>query len=155
MIQFTLKCDQDHRFDSWFQSAASFEALAQAGHLNCAICGSGKITKAMMAPRVAKGRAAAQATEPENAKTEDAASVPVLSRPQTDVEKAIAALRAKVEAHSDYVGADFVKQARDMHEGRAPERSIYGEARPDQARALIEDGVPLMPLPFRPKRSTQ
>jgi len=155
MIQFTLKCDQDHRFDSWFKSAASFEALAQAGHLNCAICGSTNIAKAMMAPRVAKGGASPELHEPEKAKTEDAAPVPMLSRPQTDVEKAIASLREKVEAHSDYVGADFAKQARDMHEGRAPERSIYGEARPDQARALIEDGVPLMPLPFRPKRSTQ
>ena len=146
MIQFTLKCDQGHRFDSWFKSASAFDALVAAGHVTCAVCGSSKVGKAIMAPRISTAKGAAA---PEDQQ------VPVLSRPQTDVEKAISALRKKVEASSDYVGADFAKEARAMHAGEKPERSIYGEARPDQVRALVEDGVPLMPLPFRPKRSTQ
>lgn len=146
MIQFTLKCDQDHRFDSWFKSAAAFEVLLASGHVTCAVCGSSKVGKAIMAPRISTAKTAA---------TPEDKSVPVLSKPQTDVEKAINALRKKVEASSDYVGADFAREARAMHAGEKPERSIYGEARPDQVRALVEDGVPLMPLPFRPKRSTQ
>ncbi|MCX8226108.1 MAG: DUF1178 family protein [Sulfitobacter sp.] len=151
MIQFTLKCDQDHRFDSWFKSAAAFDALAQAGHISCAICGSFEVTKSMMAPRVSTGKAAVVA-EP---KATGDAPVPVLSEPKSEIEIAISALRKKVEASSDYVGADFVKEARAMHSGEKPERSIYGEARLDQARELAEEGVQLMPLPFRPKRSTQ
>ncbi|EEB83777.1 DUF1178 family protein [Roseobacter sp. GAI101] len=154
MIKFTLKCDQDHRFESWFKSASAFDALAQGGHVSCVVCGSAQVGKAIMAPRLSTHKAdAPQDTEAK--KTTEAATLPVLSKPQTDIEKAISALRKQVETSSDYVGADFVKEARAMHAGDAPERSIYGEARLDQARALIEEGVPLMPLPFRPKRSTQ
>lgn len=151
MIQFTLKCDQDHRFDSWFKSAAAFDALAQAGHISCAVCGSSQVTKGMMAPRVSTGKTSAEVA-PE---AKDNAPVPMLSEPDGEIEKAIKALRKKVEASSDYVGADFVKEARAMHTGEKPERSIYGEARLDQAKELAEEGVQLMALPFRPKRSTQ
>jgi len=151
MIQFTLKCDQDHRFDSWFKSAAAFDALAQAGHISCAVCGSSQVTKGMMAPRVSTGKSQIE-VEPT---VKDTAPTPVLSEPKGEAEAAIKALREKVEATSDYVGADFVKEARAMHAGDAPERSIYGEARLDQAKELVEEGVQLMPLPFRPKRSTQ
>ncbi|NOR32875.1 MAG: DUF1178 family protein [Sulfitobacter sp.] len=151
MIQFTLKCDQDHRFDSWFKSAAAFDALAQAGHISCAVCGSSQVTKGMMAPRVSTGKTSVEGA-PE---AKDNPPVPMLSEPDGEIEKAIKALRKKVEASSDYVGADFVKEARAMHTGEKPERSIYGEARLDQAKELAEEGVQLMALPFRPKRSTQ
>ncbi|WP_339762539.1 DUF1178 family protein [uncultured Sulfitobacter sp.] len=151
MIQFTLKCDQDHRFDSWFKSAAAFDALAQAGHISCAVCGSSQVTKGMMAPRVSTGKTSLEVA-PE---AKDNAPLPMLSEPDGEIEKAIKALRKKVEASSDYVGADFVKEARAMHTGEKPERSIYGEARLDQAKELAEEGVQLMALPFRPKRSTQ
>lgn len=144
MIHYSLKCDRDHRFDSWFKSASAFDALAASGHLSCTICGSGKVEKAVMAPRVAHGSAAA----PDEA-------VPVLRAPRNDVERAIEELRRKVEESSDYVGRDFARQARAMHEGALPERSIFGEARAEEARALVEEGVPLMPLPFRPRRNTQ
>ncbi len=139
MISYTLKCEDGHQFDSWFASASAFDALAKAGHLNCAICGSAKVAKSLMAPRVSTAEA-------------EEAPMPVLSHPQSDVEKAVDALRQKVEANSDYVGGDFAAQARAMHEGTVPERSIYGEARADQAKKLIEDGVPVMPLPFKPKQ---
>ncbi|MFT6089484.1 DUF1178 family protein [Sulfitobacter sp.] len=151
MIQFTLKCDQDHRFDSWFKSAAAFDVLAQAGHISCAVCGSSQVTKGMMAPRVSTGKTSVEGA-PE---AKDNAPVPMLSEPDGEIEKAIKALRKTVEASSDYVGADFVKEARAMHAGEKPERSIYGEARLDQAKELAEEGVQLMALPFRPKRSTQ
>jgi len=151
MIRYALKCEAGHGFDSWFQSATAYDSLARAGHLSCAVCGSSDVSKSLMAPRVTSGEAPEQQTVP--AKTDKPAdTVPVLSKPQSEVEKALATLRRKVEESSDYVGKNFVKEARDMHEGRSPERSIYGEARLDQARALIEEGVPLMPLPFKPKR---
>ena len=151
MIRYALKCEAGHGFDSWFQSAAAYDSLDRAGHLSCAVCGSSDVSKSLMAPRVTSGEAPEQQTVP--AKTDNPAdTVPVLSKPQSEVEKALATLRRKVEESSDYVGKNFVKEARDMHEGRSPERSIYGEARLDQARTLIEEGVPLMPLPFKPKR---
>ncbi|KZZ30804.1 hypothetical protein A3753_09240 [Sulfitobacter sp. HI0082] len=146
MIRYALKCEAGHGFDSWFQSAAAFDSLARGGHLSCAVCGSAEVRKSLMAPRVTSSDSVAEA--PKAAEK----SVPVLSNPPSDVEKALTALRKKVESTSDYVGKNFVREARDMHAGRTPERAIYGEARLDQARALVEEGVPLMPLPFKPKR---
>lgn len=139
MIRYTLKCDHDHHVESWFQSAQAYDALEKAGHLSCATCGSSKITKALMAP-------------PVRVSDDKAAKVPVLSEPAGEKEKALEALRKKVEETSDYVGESFTQEARAMHLGEKPERAIYGEARLDQAKELIEEGVPLMPLPFRPKQ---
>lgn len=141
MIQYTLKCDQGHETQSWFQSAAAYDALAKSGHLSCPVCGTSNVEKALMAPRVQVP-----------AKVEAAETAPVLSQPETEMAQAIEELRQKVESTSDYVGASFVDEARAMHLGEKPERSIYGEARLDQAKELVEDGVPLMPLPFRPKQ---
>ena len=152
MISYALRCDNGHGFDSWFQSAAAFDALAKGGHLSCAICGSDAVTKAMMTPRVAAPQPPVAAAPAGADVTTPPAPVPVLKGPRSDIEKAIADLRRKVEDTSDYVGKDFSRQARAMHLGDAPERSIYGEARPEEARSLIEDGVPLMPLAFRPRR---
>ncbi|NNE52428.1 MAG: DUF1178 family protein [Sulfitobacter sp.] len=141
MIHYALKCEDGHAFESWFQSAAAFDALAQAGHLSCAVCGSTEVSKAIMAPRVTGGREEA----------EEAPKTPVLKNPGSEVEKALVDLRKKVEENSDYVGDRFATEARAMHLGDKPERSIYGEAKPEEAKQLVEDGVPLMPLPFMPK----
>ncbi|WP_339637751.1 DUF1178 family protein [uncultured Sulfitobacter sp.] len=149
MIRYALKCEAGHGFDSWFQSAAAFDSLARGGHLSCAVCGSAEVRKSLMAPRVTSGESVPEAVEKPQPAEKPA---PALSNPASDVEKALTALRKKVEATSDYVGKNFVREARDMHAGRTPERAIYGEARLDQARALVEEGVPLMPLPFKPKR---
>lgn len=135
MIRYRLTCDQNHQFESWFQSADAFDRLSAAGMVACAICGSARVDKALMAPAVATA--------------EDAARP--LSAPLSPAEAAIAEMRRKIETESDYVGLSFAAEARAMHEGRSPERSIWGEAKSDEARALIEDGVPVAPLPFMAK----
>lgn len=137
MIRYTLSCDQDHQFESWFQSFDAFEALSKAGHLSCAICGSGDVSLALMAPSV-----------PAKANTAD------LSAPMSDAEQAVSAMRKEVEDNSDYVGKSFADEARKIHDGDAPERAIWGEAKLDDAKKLIDDGVPVAPLPFIPKRKT-
>ncbi|GAA6202378.1 DUF1178 family protein [Aquicoccus sp. SU-CL01552] len=153
MIQYALKCAEGHRFDSWFKSAEAFDKLAAAGMVQCAVCGSDQVEKAMMTPRVRPGRKAAE-TVPGPAATPVAASERPLSQPASAAEQAIAELRRKVEETSDYVGPNFASEARAMHQGEAPERPIYGEAKPEEARALIEEGVPVTPLPFTPNRKT-
>lgn len=140
MIQFSLKCGNDHRFDSWFQSSAAFDKLAQAGMVTCAVCGATSVSKAVMAPRIAQGRVDVADSEPATAKPSPA--------------QMLDALRAHVEANADYVGTGFAAQARAMNDGSAPERAIYGEARADEAKSLIEDGIPIAPLPFIPRRKT-
>ena len=142
MIRYTLRCDEGHAFDSWFASAAAFDALERAGHLSCAVCGTGQVAKTLMAPRVASGGEDRPPARPERP----------LSEPRSDAERAVAELRRKVEKDSDYVGRDFARRARAMHDGSETPRSIWGEARLDQARALAEDGVPVMPLPFAPRK---
>lgn len=181
MINYSLKCAQGHSFDSWFQSASAFDKLAAAGLVACAFCGSTEVEKAIMAPRVRTGRKAVSGIgEPERNRPEapelhttsmaassadNSAAVAVpnsgrgaLSTPMSgqaaEMEKALSELRRKVEENSDYVGKDFASEARAMHLGDAPERAIYGEAKPEEAKALIEEGIPVLPLPFGRSRKT-
>lgn len=140
MIRYTLRCESDHSFESWFGSAAAFDTLREGGHVGCPECGSKKIEKALMAPTVSPARKKAAAHAPG-----------ALSRPKDPREAALAELRKHVETNSDYVGMNFAAEARRMHDGETPERSIYGEARADEAKKLIEDGIPVAPLPFLPK----
>jgi hypothetical protein len=147
MIRYSLTCADGHGFDSWFQNAEGFAALQRAGQLACPVCGTARVEKALMAPAVRLERPATPAPDPS-----PRGPAPDLRRPQSPREAALAALRAEVEANSDYVGLNFVTEARRMHEGLTPERAIHGEARPDEAIKLIEDGVPVAPLPFVPSR---
>ncbi|KQB95817.1 hypothetical protein AL073_14145 [Loktanella sp. 1ANDIMAR09] len=133
MIRFHLKCDQDHEFESWFQSGDAFDKLVAANLVNCTACGSTQVRKMIMAPAVS---------------TASRITAPKPSEPD------FAALRDKVEANSDYVGKGFVKEARDMHDGLVPERPIYGEANLKEAKKLVEDGIPVVPLPFMPRKKT-
>lgn len=150
MIQFSLKCAEDHRFDSWFQSAEAFEKLRARSMVTCAVCGSVDVEKALMAPRVRASRARTE----EQAETDEASKAGALSQPASPAEQAMSELRRKIEENSEYVGGNFAREARDMHDGATPERAIYGEARPEEARELIKEGVPVAPLPFIPGRKS-
>ena len=140
MICYALTCEAGHRFDSWFKSAAAYDALAASGHLSCGVCGGSGVRKALMAPRVNDGG--------------DGAAREGLAQPGSEAEEALAALRQHVESHADYVGPRFAEEVRSMYLGAAPERAIYGEASGREARALLEDGVPIAPLPFLPTRKS-
>ncbi len=138
MIRYDLTCPDGHNFDSWFQSAEAFDALQAAGHLTCAICGAADVEKRIMAPAVRPAR--------------KAGDKPRLKEPASDLEAALAEMRRQIEANSDYVGLNFAAEARRMHDGEIDERAIHGEAKAEDARALLEDGIPVAPLPFLPKR---
>lgn len=142
MIQYALICDEGHQVDSWFQSASAFQTLSDAGHLSCAVCGSADVRKAVMAPRVTTRQA------------ETSETPPALLKTSTEEEKALQALRQHVEQNADYVGREFATEARAMYLGAVPDRAIYGEVNRADAKALIEDGVPVAPLPFVPNRKT-
>lgn len=138
MIRYALRCDNAHRFDSWFGSSADFERLQQGGHLACAVCGSSDVRKDLMAPGIA---AAAPPERP-------------LSAPASPAEQALAELRRRIEATSEDVGRNFAAEARRIHAGEAPERPIIGEARAAEARALVEDGIPVAPLPWSGRKTS-
>ncbi|WP_071672384.1 DUF1178 family protein [Nioella nitratireducens] len=146
MIRYSLTCSQGHSFESWFKSAEAFEALETRGLVACAICGGSDVKKALMAPRVSKATPKEAAAEP---------ATPKLSEPANKVEKALQALRKHLDENSTYVGGNFAKEARAIHLGDAPEQMIHGEAKPEEAQQLLEDGIAVAPLPFLPKnRST-
>ena len=131
MIRYALKCDRGHGFDAWFASAEGYDRLRKAGQVSCPDCGSGVVSKALMAPGVAA--------------RDRVVGVPAKTQtPQ-------ARLKAFVEKTADYVGGDFASRARAMHEGTEEHRPIYGEAALPEARKLAEDGIPVAPLPFIPK----
>ena len=138
MINYTLKCDQNHTFDSWFKSAEAFEMLVKKSMVICSECGSTKITKAIMAPSVSTSR------KKDNKPSE--------LEKKSKLKNDILELKKKIEANSEYVGNNFANEARSMYLGETPERSIYGEAKADDAKKLIDDGIPVMPLPFLPAK---
>lgn len=149
MIRYALKCDQDHRFESWFQSASAYDTLAAAGHVSCPICGSTEVEKAIMAPRVASS--GTTESVPVTA-AQDAPKMPTpqdrpLSGPAHPAEQMLKALRNHLEKNSTDVGDRFAAEARAMHVGDKDEAPIHGQASPEDARALIEDGVPILPVP--------
>jgi hypothetical protein len=138
MIRFSLRCDREHQFDSWFGSSADYDRLTGAKMVSCAVCGSTSVQKDLMAPGVASGAA------------EPARSLSALTSP---AEQALGELRRKIEATSENVGTGFAAEARRIHNGEAQKRSIYGEARISDARALIEDGIKIAPLPWSSRKT--
>ena len=137
MIRYTLRCTNEHDFESWFASASAFDTLLASGQVTCPVCNSEDVQKSLMAPAL---------------KSKD--KVPKLTEPQSEIETAMRKMREHVEKNSEYVGMSFAKEARAIHSGDAPERAIHGEARSDEAKKLIEDGGPVAPLPFMPKAKT-
>lgn len=149
-MRFALKCDHEHSFESWFQSNDAFDKLVLRGLIECPVCGSTDVAKELMAPKIRSSRKAALPVS-----VEQASDVPApMASPDPEVAEAIQKLKTHVEKNSDYVGDTFAKEARAMHEGDKPQRAIHGEAKPEEARKLIEDGVPALPLPFIPRQKT-
>ncbi|MFM7333152.1 MAG: DUF1178 family protein [Tabrizicola sp.] len=146
MIRYSLRCAGDHGFESWFKGADAFAALQAAGQVACPVCGSSEVRKDLMAPAVRPARNAAAAPQP------GPHSRPDLTAPASELEAQIAELKRQIEENSEYVGMNFAAEARAIHAGDAPGRAIHGEAKPDEARAMIEEGLPVAPLPFLPAR---
>lgn len=149
MIRYALKCAHDHTFDSWFPSSESFEAQKARGFVSCPTCGSPDVEKAIMAPAVSRtdrDRSAPAAAPADAAPT----SVALMSEEEQTFRRMLRELREHVTKTADYVGDEFADLARQMHAGDVEHRSIYGEATPDEIKALREDEVEVFPLPILP-----
>jgi hypothetical protein len=156
MIRYSLRCEKDHSFESWFQSSAAYDAQVRRKLVACPVCGSAKVEKAIMAPQIVskKGREiAAPAQEPAASATEIAApaSTPLLMAQERELRAKLKELRDHIVKNADNVGERFPNEARKMHYGDMEHRPIYGEASPDEARALIDEGVEVSPLPVLPE----
>jgi hypothetical protein len=152
MIRYHLRCERGHAFESWFQSSAAYESQEKRKLVNCPACGSAKVERAIMAPQIVskKGR---DATAPEPIATTEVAapaSTPLMMAQERELRAKIKELRDHIVKNADNVGERFPNEARKMHYGDIEHRPIYGEASPDEARSLIEEGVEVSPLPVLP-----
>ena len=144
MIKYALACEQAHEFESWFPSSEAFETQRKRGFVTCPFCDSAKVEKQIMAPSVARTDKTPKAPAPEPQ------SVAVLSERERELRAALRALREHVMKNAENVGKGFVEEARKMHYGETEERSIYGEADLAEAKALLEEGIDVLPLPIVP-----
>ena len=152
MIRYALICDQSHPFEAWFGSSDAFDDQAARGLVECPFCGSKAVRKQIMAPAVVNARSPATAPAVEGLQ-HLAAEAP--SEVHAVMLEVIQRVRTYVETHFEDVGDRFAEEARYIHDGVADERPIYGQATGEEVRALIDEGVPIAPLPMavrpRPK----
>ncbi len=141
MILYDLKCAQDHGFEAWFKNSATYDEQVAAGAILCPACGDSSVTKAPMAPRLARSRDDAE-RRPGKA---------VAGNDMGKIRELLGELRRHVESNCDYVGAGFAEEARKIHYGETEKRNIYGEASEDQARELDEEGIKVGRIPWLPR----
>jgi hypothetical protein len=153
MIRYSLRCDRGHEFESWFQSSSAYEQQEKRKLVNCPACGSDKVERAIMAPQIVskKGRETPPPAPAASTDVTAPASTPLMMAQERELRAKLKELRDHIVKNADNVGERFPTEARKMHYGDIEHRPIYGEASPDEARALIEEGVEVSPLPVLPE----
>jgi hypothetical protein len=139
MIKYALRCEHGHGFEGWFSTSTDYDDQRAGALIDCPVCGSGEISKQIMAPAVHGAREAQSSSPPE----------PTPEMRQMMM-AAMGEVRRHVEENFDYVGDTFAREARAIHEGSTEDRGIYGEATPTEVKGLVEDGVRVAPLPPAP-----
>ncbi|HEY1927558.1 MAG TPA: DUF1178 family protein [Caulobacteraceae bacterium] len=141
MIRYALVCAVGHEFEGWFSNSQDFDDQSARRLVTCPICDSHEVRKQVMAPALATG-----------SHREFAAGEPAM---RAMVLEALGRIRRHVETNFDYVGDRFAAEARAIHEGKAEDRGIYGQATPTEVKSLVEDGVPIAPLPPEPPKKSE
>lgn len=169
MIRFTLACDSGHEFETWFPSNAAYDEQSARGLVTCPFCDSARVAKAPMAPAVARtDRNRPEAPAPQRhapagsvparpgpasplpASPAEISSPMIAAEPERQLRALLRAVREQVVASAEHVGDRFADEARAIHYGDAEDRAIYGKASPQDARALLDEGIDVMPLPPAP-----
>jgi len=156
MIRYALICEKGHAFESWFADSTAYDKQAKRGLVSCPQCGSAKVEKAIMAPRLATSKRRKAPVEapvtPQASAPAEAPPTPVamISPQEREFRAKLKELRDHLMKNADHVGPKFPEEARKMHYGEIEHRSIYGEATPDEAKALAEEGIEVHPLPVLP-----
>jgi hypothetical protein len=166
MIRYALRCERGHEFESWFKNSAAYDNQTKRGLISCPGCGSAKVEKAIMAPRLARNESADAEPHPAASATPPPApsavpvpmpfappgkgTVAIMSPQERELRKKLKELREHIVKNADYVGQRFPEQARKIHYGETEHRSIYGEASAEEAKELHEEGIAFHPLPILP-----
>jgi hypothetical protein len=154
MIRYALHCAKGHSFESWFQNSAAYDKQAKQKLVTCPHCGTAKVEKEIMSPRISGSRKRAEAPASPNEMTNEISNektpVAMVSPQERELRKKLKELREHLTQNADYVGQKFPEEARKMHYGEIDHRSIYGEASPEEAKKLHDEGVEFHPLPVLP-----
>ncbi len=141
MIRYALLCERDHEFEGWFGASADFDDQQARGLIECPVCASKAVRKAIMAPAVTGAKRRARDQSP--------------AENQAMMMEAMGRIRRHVEENFDDVGDAFASEARAIHEGRSEDRGIYGQATSTEVRELVEDGIPVAPMPPEPPKTSK
>ena len=155
MIRYSLHCDRGHTFESWFQSSSAYESQEKRKLVNCPVCGSARVERSIMSPQIVskKGRDSQSNDMPAPAQPTEvtaSGSTPLLMAQERELRAKLKELRDHIVKNADNVGERIPNEARKMHYGDIEHRPIYGEASPEEARSLIDEGVEVSPLPVLP-----
>lgn len=151
MIKYTLKCSAGHQHETWFANSAAYDALAREGKLQCPVCGTSDVSKALMAPNI-PARQNKRETQVAVPDTPQKVTTPAPGgAPQSEAIEMLRKLRDFVKENSEYVGPKFAEEARKIHHEETEARSIYGEASGDELTELHEDGIEFYPMPVLPE----
>ena len=150
MIRYALVCAKGHSFESWFQNSAAYDKQAKRALVTCPVCGTAKVEKEIMSPRLARARKRDAPPAPASDTPSETTPVAMVSPQERELRKKLKELRQHLTQNADYVGPQFPEEARKMHYGEIDHRSIYGEASPEEARKLHDEGIEFHPLPVLP-----
>ena len=156
MIRYNLRCERGHAFESWFQSSTAYESQEKRKLVSCPACGSIKVERAIMAPQIVSKKGRDRAAAPVETADVPAMpssspeSTPLMMAQERELRAKLRELRQHIVKNADNVGERFPNEARKMHYGDIEHRPIYGEASPEEARSLIDEGVEVSPLPVLP-----
>jgi len=158
MIRYALRCERDHNFESWFQDSAAYDQQVKRKLVSCPVCESVAIEKAIMAPRIASKKGRERTPEPVEQAAAPAApapatteATPLVMTQERELRAKLKELRDHIVKNADNVGDKFPNEARKMHYGEIEHRPIYGEASPEEAKSLVDEGVEVSPLPVLPE----
>jgi hypothetical protein len=161
MIRYALRCEREHHFESWFQDSAAYDQQVKRKLVSCPVCESVAIEKAIMAPRIVSKKGRDRAPEPIEQAASPAApapaapaateATPLVMTQERELRAKLKELRDHIVKNADNVGEKFPNEARKMHYGDIEHRPIYGEASPEEAKSLIDEGVEVSPLPVLPE----
>jgi hypothetical protein len=154
MIRYTLVCDRGHEFESWFANSSAYDKQAKRKLVACPVCGATKVEKAIMAPRLARTDKPIDVPETPApapaAPAEPPTPVAMISPQERELRAKLKEVRDHLTKNAENVGRKFSDQARKMHYGEIEHRSIYGEASPEEAKDLHDEGIEFHPLPVLP-----
>jgi hypothetical protein len=151
MILYQLQCEQEHQFEAWFKDSQAFDKQAKRKLLNCPTCGSEKVSKALMAPRISKSNN--KKLQGDLSKGSSHADRKKETSEALELRQKLKKLQKNIEEKCDYVGNNFAEEARKIHYGEVDPHGIYGETTSEDAKELVDEGIEFSSMPWTPKEN--